>query len=166
MRKRTELKYQQRFISHRVNIQTPVTWYIYFFRWHSQVASIICLRSPGKITCFYQQCSQKANQSVFRQFLEFSKRLMLLSWLKWGQVYFWTLLHFTITSCPITPDNVYHCKRVESIQLRQKGWLVTPNRNRSRIKSKCSICSGLCQSYTSAEKKIGRLESYGVITSY
>lgn len=61
-----------------------------------------------------------AGQSVCRWCLEFSKELMLLSWLKWGQVYFCTLLHFTITSCPITPNHVYHCKRDKSIQFRQK----------------------------------------------
>ena len=44
----------------------------------------------GGVTCFYQQCPQQANQSLCRWCLEFSKKLMLLFWLKWGQVYFCT----------------------------------------------------------------------------
>ena len=91
-----------------------------FPQWHLQAASIICPGGLRGVTCFYQQCPQQANQSVCRWCLEFSKELMLLSWLKWGQVYFCTLLYFTITSCPITPNHVYHCKRDKAIQFRQK----------------------------------------------
>lgn len=44
----------------------------------------------GGVTCFYQQSPQQANQSLCRWCLEFSKKLTLLFWLKWGQVYFCT----------------------------------------------------------------------------
>lgn len=61
---------------------------MYFLRGHLQAASVICSRGLGEKTRFYQQCPQQANQVAFRQCLEFSKRLMLLSWLKWVRFIF------------------------------------------------------------------------------
>lgn len=107
----------------------------------------------GETTRFYQHCPQQANQVAFGQCLEFSKRLMLLSWLKWVRFIF-------------TPSCISQSLPVLSLQttcatageshLYKEGQRVNlwpPNRNRRGIE-------------LSAEEKLGRLESYRVITPY
>lgn len=57
----------------------------------------------------------------------------------------WQKNFITITSCPITPNHVRHCRRDKTMQSRQKGGLAILNRKRSGIKHRCSVCSGFCQ---------------------
>lgn len=138
---------------------------MYFLGGHLQAASVICTRGLGETTRFYQQCPQQANQVAFRQCLEFSERLMLLSWLKWVRFIF-------------TPSCISQELPVQSLQttcatageshLYNEGQRVTSwPQTETEEEPNWEVALALVSSrHLSAEEKLGSLESYGVITPY
>lgn len=136
---------------------------IYFLGGHLQAASVICARGLAETTCFYQQCPQQANQVAFRQSLEFSKRLMLLSWLKWVRFIF--TLSCISQELPFQSLQIM-CATAGDSLLYNEGqrvtlWPQTETEEESNWEAPLALVSSR---YLSAEEKLGSLESYGVIT--